>query len=272
MIREAIEYIRNVAVADNTPKFVRREGDPNYVIWQQSAGALIRGEVDPPPRAGLLARISELAGLALRAGGERTSVWVGEEYAELVIDESAPYERFVVPLRPSREALFFGQRDRDPKISLDDLRDALRYELSACCDAKLVEQVSTLTVMNMDSAERARQRDQESFGTSITQQCRAPAGLPDESQVFKVRALATPEFPARYAVRCVLDPLPRERAWYLKPRREDLDKLVFDSVEAVALALEADLKDSGVPVWRGEFTAAGEYSPSCVFAEAPTED
>jgi len=158
-----------------------------------------------------------------------------------------------VKLDWSDEAEFFAARNKDPAISPEELRGALRFILGKTnYDPNLVAQVSNINFNAVTNAGVALDRSKESLGNSIQREAQATTyGLPNEKQTFSVRLYRNPDLDVRYPLECILDPDVAKRQWRLKPL--DFDDFVELSVANVLNRIEDGLEGAGVDVFEGEF-------------------
>lgn len=261
MIKDAIEYIRELADAARSSRFIRRPGDPPHIIHRKTGdGLFIQQEVEPGYRMLIVQSLSDL--LAMAKGHfdsdiqttNRMAVTYNEKAVQLVFDHKTGRERATFSLVRTVEALFFHDRLTQPSIDPKELYKALKYELfDTFNDSKLLDQVGNINFTDRNEASTGSSRGRESMGSSVEQLATPIQSLPDERLVFNVRYYANPELPVRFPLTCFIDPDPASRRWLLKPIFQSWDDLRATVVSHIGAIITESLKDSGVRVYEGVY-------------------
>jgi len=264
MIKEAIEHVQKHAEGHIKPEFIRRPGDPPYVIFLRKGNEVERQEVTAPLRTVGLLRIDDLVAVATKHFDSRitqaeTAVFFNVHQIELIFNTRNGYERARVSLVASKEHTFFTDRRSAPRIGVRELRGALRYNLADCFDNPALEdQISKLSITRHDAGNEEHGRGRESLGNEVMTEAQQEAGLPEAIQIFNVRRWANPDLDVRHPIKCVLDPDLETRQWLLVPNEASYAEYIRLSLEVIEQRLRAGLKDCGVPVYQGAFATTAE--------------
>ncbi len=261
MLKEAIDFVLQQGRSQIEPKPFDLPGDPAHVRYvRDKDGAIVRMDCEPGVRGLVLERIEDLLSLAVAhfdpevADKKRMAVFYNTSRIDLVFDTSNGREHAVVHLPWTAEYRFFLARAKEPAISVQELRAALRFVLSETFrDDKLVEQVSKIDFSTFDRATMNLDRGKESLGAAIQRETSAPVGLPGERQTFNVRMFAVFDMTFRAPITCTIDPDLQGRRWQLIPNEASLIDFVEQQLTQLRQTLVTGLKDTKVPIYQGNF-------------------
>jgi hypothetical protein len=261
MIEQALEFLKKQAVSAAKAEIRHLPGDPEHLYRVLHPDGDVTGlELDPPVRRLAVLRLEDLIAMAAEPFDQamsdpgRRAVFYDHQQVELVFDTRDGRERATLMLHWSDQADFFARRRDKPTISVRDLRFALRITLEECFDnPHLIKQVSAIDFRNTDAGGATIDRGKESLGRTIHQEINAVEGMPDETQMFELSLWADPDLVFKLPLRCKLDPLVQERAWFLKPVDRSWESFQRESLEHLRSKLVTGLKDKGVKVYEGRF-------------------
>lgn len=256
MLKEAIDAVAELAVANARVEIVRADSEPAHVYYLKHGDDLTRMEADPAPRNHKIHDLASLARICKEFADDedqRVALWYSRGGMRAFLDDEQREHGGAVGLTlvPSRQMNLLLDWEKTVNwYKQDKLIQLLRIYFGNMLSANLIEAFRRLKFRVAQSGEKVVEHGRTSIGKQLDAEITGTGTLPDEVTVH-VPAFAGNNLAIWVSVRCLVEIDAQAEQLAIVPEAGAVERAWLGVEDDLGRKLDELFQGSGVLVYRG---------------------